>query len=178
LKEQGVEESLVGGQTKWWVSVNMICQNVGSFCGMITFTYAAQAFGRKWTFAFAFVAAMAATIGYFQMFNGVQDIWMSAIMGFFQLGLFAGFAIYLPELFPLRLRSTGTSFCYNVGRFVAATGPFTLGVLQAKLAAGLTETNDKIDAFRDACSYMSLIFLLGLVAIYFLPETKGRPMPQ
>ena len=44
-------------------------------------------------------------------------------MGFFQLALFAGFAIYLPELFPLRLRSTGTSFCYNVGRFIAASGP-------------------------------------------------------
>ena len=43
-------------------------------------------------------------------------------MGACQLALFAGFAIYLPELFPTRLRSTGTSFCYNVGRFVAAFG--------------------------------------------------------
>jgi MFS family permease len=178
LKEQGIDASLIRDYTKWWVSVNMICQNIGSFCGMMTFTYAAQYFGRRKTFAFAFVAAMLATIGYFQNFNGIGDIWMSSVMGFFQLGLFAGFAIFLPELFPLRLRSTGTSFCYNVGRFVAATGPFTLGVLQEKLAYGLTEETDKINAFRDACSYMSLIFLLGLVAIYFLPETKGRPMPE
>ena len=45
---------------------------------------------------------------------------MIPIMGFCQLTLFGGYAIYFPELFPTRLRSTGTSFCYNVGRLVAA----------------------------------------------------------
>ncbi len=59
---------------------------------------------------------------------------MNAVMGFAQLSLMAGYAIYLPELFPTRLRSTGTSFCYNVGRFIAASGPFTLGYLQKYLS--------------------------------------------
>ena len=102
----------------------------------------------------------------------------------FQMALFAGFAIYLPELFPLRLRSTGTSFCYNVGRYVAASGPITLGALQSymltKIAKpdGSTSLDQKIAVFRDACSYMSVIFLIGLVAIFFLPETKGQPLPE
>ena len=78
---------------------------------------------RKPSFAAAFVCALIATVAYFQLFNGIGWIWMSFVMGFFQLALFAGFAIYLPELFPLRLRSTGVSFCYNVGRFIAASGP-------------------------------------------------------
>lgn len=179
LREQGVDEALIKGQAKWYISLNMICQNIGAFLGMLTFTYLAQWWGRRKTFAVGFIAAMLATIGYFQNFNGVQDLWMSSVMGFCQLALFAGFAIYLPELFPLRLRSTGISFCYNVGRFVAATGPFTLGKLQAVLAerAG-DDVTQKIDSFRDACSYMSVIFLLGLVAIYFLPETKGKPLPE
>lgn len=99
-------------------------------------------------------------------------------MGACQLGLFAGFAIYLPELFPTRLRSTGVSFCYNVGRFVAATGPFTLGKLQASLKAGAATPEAQIDAFRNAASYMTVIFLLGLLALCFLPETKGRSMPE
>jgi hypothetical protein len=114
---------------------------------------------------------------------------MSSVMGFFQLALFAGFAIYLPELFPTHLRSTGTSFCYNVGRFIAATGPFTLGILQEKLKvsalANLPETADaaakavvKIDAFRDASTWVSFVFILGLVVVFFMPETKGRPMPE
>lgn len=94
------------------------------------------------------------------------------------MALFAGFAIYLPELFPLRLRSTGTSFCYNVGRFLAASGPFTLGRLQLMLKEGAATPEAKIEAFRNAATYMSAIFLLGLVAVAFLPETKGRPLPE
>jgi MFS family permease len=99
-------------------------------------------------------------------------------MGFFQLALFAGFAIYLPELFPLRLRSTGTSFCYNVGRFAAASGPFTLGVLQLHLAQNAMTPAAKMDAFRTACCWISSIYLLALLALPFLPETKGKPMPE
>ena len=103
---------------------------------------------------------------------------MSAVMGFCQLALFAGFAIYLPELFPLRLRSTGTSFCYNVGRFIAASGPFTLGRLQQWLAQGAVTPEAKLAAFRNACCYISTAFLIGLVALWFLPETKGKPLPE
>ena len=145
---------------------------------MLLFTKFAQSLGRKKAFAIAYIAALVSTVGYFQMFDGRSDIWMSAVMGGCQLALFAGFAIYLPELFPTSLRSTGTSFCYNVGRFVAASGPFTLGSLQAALKAGATTPEAKLEAFRNACSYMSVVFLLGLVALVFLPETKGRAMPE
>jgi hypothetical protein len=96
----------------------------------------------------------------------------------------------LQILFPTRLRSTGTSFCYNVGRFLAATGPFILGLLQQKLGeaaiARLPETADattraaaRLSAFRDATSWVSLVFVAGLVVVvYFLPETKGQPLPE
>lgn len=175
---EGAAKDIVASEKSRWVGINSIVQNTGAFFGMLGFTYIAQRFGRKGAFALGYIVAMVVTIGYFQMFNGRGDIWMSAVMGACQLGLFAGFAIYLPELFPTRLRSTGTSFCYNVGRFLAATGPFTLGKLQAYLKQGLTTTDAKINAFRDAATYMSSAFLIGLVAVYFLRETKGQPMPE
>ncbi len=178
LAAEGLSAEVIAGEKTKWIGINSIVQNAGAFVGMIVFTMLAQKLGRKPAFTIAFLAAMGATIGYFQLFNGKSDVWMSGVMGACQLALFAGFAIYLPELFPTRLRSTGTSFCYNVGRFLAASGPFTLGALQASLKAGLTDANAKIDAFRDAATYMSAAFLIGLVALWFLPETKGREMPE
>lgn len=178
LRAQGVSEAEITGEKSFWISVNMIVQNLGAFFGMLAFTRLAQSIGRKPAFVIGFIAAMITTISYFQFFNGIGDIWMSGLMGFCQLGLFAGFAIYLPELFPLRLRSTGTSFCYNVGRFIAASGPLTLGLLQRMMIPEGAQAAERLEAFRNAASYMSCIFLVGIVAIYFLPETHGQPMPE
>lgn len=189
LRAKGLDETVVASQATYYKGINSIVQNIGAFFGMIAFSMMAQRTGRKPAFVVAFLGALISTIVYFRTFNGVGDIWMSSVMGFFQLALFAGFAIYLPELFPTRLRSTGVSFCYNVGRFIAATGPFTLGTLQESLKktaiAKLPVTADdaakalaKLDAFRDACTWVSLVFVLGLVVVFFLEETKGRPLPE
>lgn len=178
LREQGIAETDIKAAEAKWKGINSIVQNLGAFFGMVAFAWLAQRTGRKPAFVIGFLGAMVATWGYFEYFNGVQHIWMSAVMGFFQLALFAGFAIYLPELFPTRLRSTGTSFCYNVGRFIAASGPFTMGVLLQSLAKGATTPAEKLAAFRETCQWMSLIFLLGLVALLFLHETKGKPLPE
>lgn len=179
LKAENVPAEQVPGRRLMWTGINMIAQNIGAFFGMMVFTKLAQRHGRKPVFAVAFVAAFISTAATFKFLSQPWHIFtLIPLMGFCQLALFAGFAIYLPELFPTRLRSTGTSFCYNVGRFIAASGPFTLGILQAHLAAGATTPDAKLEAFRTACVLVSLVFLLGLVALYFLPETKGRPLPE
>jgi MFS family permease len=189
LAGKNLSPTAISEAKQWWSAANLIVLNIGAFVGMIAFSKAAHRFGRKPVFAVAFLAAMAATIFFYQEFNTRDDIWMSFVLGVCQLSLFAGFAIYLPELFPTRLRSTGTSFCYNVGRFIAASGPVTLGVLQANLGAkaiaalpatatAAMKATAELNAFRSAGCYMSSVFLLGLVALIFLPETKGRPLPE
>jgi hypothetical protein len=75
-------------------------------------------------------------------------------------------------LFPTRLRSTGISFCYNVGRFAAASGPAVLGLLTSEVFKGEAEP------MRYAGVAMCAVFLLGLVVLPFAPETKGQPLPE
>jgi hypothetical protein len=100
--------------------------------------------------------------------------WMMPLMWFFQLGVFAGFAIYLPELFPSRIRSTGTSFCYNLGRFAAAIGSF----FSAKLATDVFGSPIPGQQERYAAMTMCAIFLIALFTLPFAPETKGQPLPE
>ena len=179
LKGEGVSAEKLPGYRTMWTGLTSVIQNLGAFAGMLTFTKMAHKYGRKPAFAVGFFCAMVSTMVVFKFLNSKSDIfWMIPMMGFFQLGIFAGFAIYLPELFPVSLRSTGTSFCYNVGRFIAAGGPFIMGELTKNLGAGATTPEAKLNAFRNACCWTSLIFLLGLAALPFLPETKGKPLPE
>lgn len=161
----------------FWASITSMVLNIGAFFGIYAFSWAAAKTGRRPAFAVSFVLALASTALVFGLLQSFGDIfWMIPLMGFCQLALFGGYAIYFPELFPTRLRSTGISFCYNGARFVAATGPFVQGHLRAHfqgLAGG-----DAVQGFRMAGLTMCAIFLVGLVVLPFAPETKGQPLPE
>jgi hypothetical protein len=76
--------------------------------------------------------------------------------------------VYFPELFPDRLRATGTSVCFNGGRLVAAPILWFSGVLKGMPGMDL----------RHAILLLSTLFLAGLVLLLFLPETRGEPLPE
>ncbi len=168
-------------EAKFWediyASLTSITFNIGAFFGIYAFSRFTHRIGRRPAFAISFVLALASTAFVFWKFSSIGDIfWMIPIMGFCQLALFGGYAIYFPELFPTRLRSTGTSVCYNGARFVAAAGTFAQGPLQAFFVTQCS--GDKLLAFRYAGITMCSIFLVGLAILPFAPETKGKPLPE
>jgi hypothetical protein len=156
-------------------TIAYILQMLGAAVGMWIFTQLAIALGRLPAFAIGFAAALVINAGvYWKMSSPTDAYWMMPLMGGAQLAVFAGFAIYLPELFPSRLRSTGTSFCYNLGRFAAAGG----SLISAQLATGIYGQFGSPLKERYAGMTMCAIFLLGLAVLPFAPETKGRPLPE
>ncbi|MFN0055570.1 MAG: MFS transporter [Planctomycetales bacterium] len=176
FEAQGLPEAEIAGKLAFWVGLTSVVQNVGGFFGIYAFSYATHFVGRKPAFAVSFVIAMASTMLVYWSLDEFHEIfWMIPLMGFCQLALFGGYAIYFPELFPTRLRSTGTSFCYNVGRYVAAGGIFVLSLMTKQV---FTVAKGYDEPMRYAGVTMSVIFLLGLLALPFAPETKGKPLPE
>ena len=168
----------VNANLSFWIGMTSVMQNIGGFLGIYAYSRITHHVGRKPAFAVAFVLAALSTGLTFWFLDQFSEIfWMIPLMGFCQLSLFGGYAIYFPELFPTRLRSTGTSFCYNVGRLVAAVGPAALGLLTSRVytvehgfQAGM--------GMRYAGVSMCSIFLIGLLALPFAPETRGQPLPD
>lgn len=175
--EMGLTGIELEGKIKLWAGVTSFMINVGAFFGMIASGIVAQRMGRRSAFALAFTSAMLSTAGVFWFFDRPSHVfWMIPLMGFCLLSIFGTLAIYLPELFPTRLRSTGTSFCYNVGRFVAAGGPFIFGILTSEVFTA--DHGFAREPMRYAGVSMCVIFLLGLAVLPFAPETRGKPLPE
>jgi MFS family permease len=169
-------DRIITGRLTRWSSYTSMMQNLGAAFGMFGFGALAQRIGRKPTFVIAFLAAFVSTATVFWTLSEFWQIFVLVpVMGFCQLSLFAGYAIYFPELFPTRLRSTGTSFCYNVGRFIAALGPIMKLFLDSVFRH---TTSDATMQLRYTGVAMCSVFLVGLFVLPFLPETRGKPLPE
>ena len=144
-----------------------IVQATGGGIGLLSFGPLAAYFGRKTTFiAFQLAALAIVPITCYLPQTYWQLLVILPVFGFLTLGIHAGYAIYFPELFPTHLRATGTSFCFNGGRVVAV--PVLITAAGLKSALGLP----------NAVSLLSLLFVVGVVIMLFLPETKGQELPE
>jgi MFS family permease len=144
-----------------------LLQDVGSLLGMLAFTFAAAYFSRRTAFLGSFLLCLGSVSYVFYSLHTATDVlWMLPLMGFATLSCFAGYSIYFPEIFPTRLRGTGVGFCYNTVRYLAAPFPFLLGWLSTLMP------------FRTVAVIMSSIYLVGIIALIWAPETKGQPLPE
>jgi MFS family permease len=142
--------------------------NAGALAGYLSFGPLADRIGRRGAFALMCAGSLVLLPLTFLVTRSLAHLFiLLPLLGFFNNGIFSGFPIYLPELYPTRLRATGAGFCFNVGRVLASTGPLLTGVLVGALGS-----------FGRAASAISLIYLLGLALLPFAPETKGKLLPE
>ncbi len=148
-------------------STGTFLQDLGALFGMFAFTLVAGYFSRRTAFLIAFVLCLVVVAYVFSSLRTATDVyWMLPLLGFATLSVFAGYSIYFPEIFPTRLRGTGVGFCYNTVRYLAAPFPLLLGWLSSLMS------------FRVVAMMMSAIYLVGIVALLWAPETKGQPLPE
>jgi MFS family permease len=161
-------------QKTGWKSIGGVLQQIAAFCGIACFTLLAARWGRRISFLLALLSAWAVLVLTFGTFHRPGQIWyLWPLMGFCTFAPFGGYAIYFPELFPTRLRTTGTSFCYNVGRYVTAFGLFILGPM-ASAFQGMTS----IPGFRLAAIVLASAYFVGVVALIWAPETVNQALPE
>lgn len=164
LQPLGLSQKAMEQRTGWAV----MAQNSGAFFGILLWAYLAQKIGRKPTFALSFIACLIVVPLTFHLTTSFgRALVLFPVMGFCITSLFGGYSVYFPELYPTRLRATGTGFCYNSARYLAAGAPYMVGYLTT--AAG---------SIAWAATIVSVIFIFGLLILPFAPETMGKPLPE
>ena len=154
---------------KRWEMLGMLLVTTGGGTGLLAFGPLAEALGRRRAFVLYHLAGLAVAVGVFQLVDSATALLIALpVFGFFTLGMHAGYAVYFPELFPTRVRSTGAGLCFNTARLLAAPVLFASGWLQRE--AGMT--------LRGSASLLSLLFLFGAAVIVAGPETKGTDLPD
>ena len=107
------------------------------------------------------------------LYRTVTEFGAAFLVGSFVAGattaaFYGWLPLYLPELFPTRARATGQGLSYNAGRILAAVGALTQGAL-VKSYGG---------SYARAGAIITLVYLIGMVLIWFGRETKGQPLPE
>lgn len=139
---------------------------LGSFLGYVASGYINDWLGRRLTFAIYAICSAILIVLYVQIPAGANQLLLllGAPLGFFASGIFSGFGSYLAELFPSRARGAGQGFAYNFGRGIGAFFPTIIGFLS--LTVGLA----------GAITFGALGYALCIIALFFLPETKGKEL--
>jgi MFS family permease len=138
--------------------------NAGALFGYLFFGPLADRYGRRAAFLCYFLGGVILFPATFLLSHDLTIIFvLLPLVGFFTLGITSGFPIYLPELFPTRVRTTGVGFCYNLGRVVTAGGVFITGYLIGFFGS-----------YAKAASAVSLVYLVGIFLLLFARETRGQ----
>lgn len=148
-----------------WKNISMIVLHIGTFAGVLAFPPLTDKYGRRPMFAIFGVMAGILLFLTATTANSLASILILApLTSFFALGLTAGFGLYFTELFAQRFRATGSGMAYNTGRILSAPIPIWIGATA------------KTNGVASAIGPVACIYLLMLVALFFAPETKGKPL--
>lgn len=148
-----------------------IILGIGAVVGTIVGALLAERFGRRFTYCLLCLTSFLSAAWFFLGTGKIGPIFYLAT--FFAGGTTASFygwlPLYLPELFPTRVRAIGQGFSFNFGRILAGAGSLYLGYMITTYFGG---------RYPVPCTILASIYFIGMIVIWFAPETKGQPLPE
>lgn len=166
----GLDPAATLAMVEHWKTLATTYFNLGGLIGTLLTIPASKLLGRKPMFIVYFLVSSLAVMGTFGLDLDPQlRLYGYFVIGLSVFGVFGSFTYYLPELFPTRLRGTGAGFCYNIGRVIAAGGPFLVGAIASQGA-------NAADSALGVLFYVGFIPLIGLLLMPWVIETRGRAL--
>jgi SHS family sialic acid transporter-like MFS transporter len=142
----------------------------GAIIGTIFAALLANRVGRRLTYFLLCLGSLAIVPGFYLTQTVVNEMYFVLVflMGAITASFYGWLPLYLPEIFRTSVRATGQGFGFNFGRILAAIGVLQLGNLTSLFDGGL----------KVACASFSVVYVLGMLLIWLVPETKGQPLPE
>ena len=151
-----------------WASYAGMSYTIGSVLGYISLGFLADAYGRKpVTLAYFVLALILTPVLFFWTRDLTLLLVLAGVNAFFSNGQYTWMPVWLPELYPTRMRATALAFAFNAPRFIAFLGPLLAGTMIVQFGG-----------FGQAAMVLATIYIVGIVAVFFLPETRGKPLPE
>jgi MFS family permease len=159
----------------------LIWLSVGAIVGTLGAAFMGDWMGRRPAYCLLCFLSMVTAWGLYLLNDHYGPgllIW-TFVVGALSASFYGWLPLYLPELFGTSVRATGQGFSFNFGRILAA-----IGVLQMGSLVKIFNVDEFIFGLRIpggyplACSVICLVYLVGMVIIWFAPETKGQPLPD
>jgi MFS family permease len=169
---RGLDGTATAALKQEWIKLATTCFNWGGLIGTLLTIPIAKYLGRRKLFAIYFTgSALAVMLACGLDIPSETRLYLWFFIGLTVFGVFGCFPFYLPELYPTRLRSTGSGFCYNIGRVITAFGVFAVGTI-AQSAKGDPEI------ILRTLFTIGFVPLVGVLLLHWVIETRGQRMPD
>jgi MFS family permease len=163
-------DRMTQGKYPYAKAVFQVAMASGAIVGCLIGPWLARVLGRRPAYFLVSLAALVACQFLFRAFKEFDALFVGMVFlaGIPVVAFYGLMSLYLPELYPTRVRATGQGLTYNFGRFLAAVGALSTGQLVGLFGGD----------YAKACATITLVFVVGMVVIWFAPETKGKPLPE